>query len=224
MLDKILKSLSADPNLDDKVKTAQMVGRYINKYPNGAGVDLTAEYLKALAFPDRRKIQDQKDRDIADKFVKYVEDQIEKDRVEQIRRNNAIALSTIYDKTRELRGETDKISQRSWQIEQNLSQKHENLSQRLESLQEENKSLLEKQLERIETGEKSMTSNFSDTVFQLFHEVPIMTEKLETQMKDIENRRVEERRTELEAEMSKPKPVYEQVLIKETGHIITLEK
>ena len=220
MLDKILKSLSADPNLDDRVAIARQVGGYIKRYPNGAGVHVTPEYLKELAFPARRKIQDQKDRDIADKFVKYVEDQIEKDRVEQIRKDNAIALSTIYDKTRELRGETDKISQRSVQIEQNLSQKHENLSQRLESLQEENKSLLEKQLGRIEIGEKEISDRFNQSFEQLDRKIPIIANELKGSVSQFENRLRVEKEAEREAEANKPKPVYEQVLIKETGQII----
>ena len=220
MLDKILKSLSADPNLDDKVTVARMVGGYIRKHPNGAGVDLTPSYIKELAFPSRERIREQKEREIADQFLRYVEDQMEKQRVENIRKNNAIALSTIYDKTKELRGESDKISQRSWQIEQNLTEKHENLKQRLESLQEENKSLLEKQLERIEVGEKQVGKRLSEVFAELDEKFPVLADEMKRDVLDFENRLRAEKQAEKEAEANRPKPVYEQVLIKETGQII----
>ena len=220
MLDKILNSLSADPNLDDRVAIARRVGGYIRKHPNGAGVELTPSYIKELAFPDRSKIQEQKDREIADQFVRYVADEMEKQRVEQIRKNNAIGLSVIYDKTRELRGETDKISQRSGQIEQNLTEKHENLKQRLESLRDENKSLLEKQLERIETGEKEIATRFNQSFKELDEKMPTIGDELKKAVSDWEARFIADKIAEKEAEANKPKPVYDQVLVRETGHII----
>ena len=224
MLDKILNSLGADPLLDEKVNVARMVGGYIKKYPNGAGVNLTPEYIKELAFPDRRKIQQAKDREFANKFIKYVESEIEKERVEQIRKSHTDSLSTIYDKTRELRGETDKISLKSDEIEQKLSARQEELRKKLENIQEENKSLLEKQLGRIEMGEKEIAGKFNNA-FQSFEDkMPTFVDHLKNEVSDFEKRLIATKMAEKQAEENRPKPVYEQVLIEETGQIITLEK
>ena len=224
MLDKILNSLSADPNLDDRVAIARSVGGYIKRNPNGAGVELTPEYIKELAFPDRKMIQQAKDEEFSRRFVKYVEDKIEKQRVEEIRKNNAIGLSVIYDKTRELRGETDKISERSGEIEQNLSQKHENLKQRLESLRDENKSLLEKQLERIEGVKLDSKQSLADAFEELDRRIMEASTANIASISGFESKLSAEKEAERQAEANKPKPVYEQVLVKETGQIITLEK
>lgn len=220
MRDKILNALSADPLLDDRVNTARMIGTYIKQNPNGAGVDVTPEYIKELAFPDRRAIQQAKDEEFSRRFVEYIEGKIEKQRVEEIRRKNAIALSTIYDKTKELRSETDKITQKSDQIEQNLSVKHESLSKRLENLKQESQSLLEKQFERIESSEKQVGKKLSEVFDDLDKKLPTLAEETKRTVSEFESRLRAEKESERLAEMNKPKPVYEQVLIEETGQII----
>lgn len=220
MRDKILNALSADPLLDDRVNTARMIGTYIKQNPNGAGVDVTPEYIKELAFPDRRAIQQAKDEEFSRRFVEYIEGKIEKQRVEEIRRKNAIALSTIYDKTKELRSETDKITQKSDQIEQNLSVKHESLSKRLENLKQESQSLLEKQFERIESSEKQVGKKLSEVFDDLDKKLPTLAEETKRSVSEFESRLRAEKESERLAEMNKPKPVYEQVLIEETGQII----
>ena len=220
MRDKILNALSADPLLDDRVNAARMIGTYIKQNPNGAGVDVTPEYIKQLAFPDREAIQKAKDEEISIKFVEYVKGEVEKQRVEEIRRKNAMALATIYDKTKELKSDTDKITQKSGQIEHDLSLKHESLSARLEILKQENQFLLEKQLERIESGEKQVAKKLSEVFDDLDRKFPVLAEQTKTAVSEFESRLRAEKESERLAEMNKPKPVYEQVLIEETGQII----
>jgi hypothetical protein len=205
-------------------KTYQKIARYISDHKDDPAKDMDFDMVKKYALLGKSKVD--REAQIAE-IDKIISDNLAEDsnnRTEDFRGDLSEAVSELRDKQRDLEAQNDRNFTTSGQVGERLSLKQKDIEQSLLDLSEEYKGITKKhddflarQMERIKEGEKDIARKFAGIA-------PDVSEKLEnisTHFNKIKNELLDNISLATE---KPPAPETEQILIEETGQVITIEK
>lgn len=236
MLNKILNTLKADPQFDDKIIPARLIGQYIKEHLDDKPSEMTAPYIKELVFPDRDKILADKRRVASEILFKKLDDALEKQRVDEIRDKSLTGISNIKGRQNDLDKKTDKIasdlSRKIDYFNKSVSIKQKELDDKISDFRNESAAILAENKERflktLEAKHERIESKLKGIVYT--ENLNDVKSEISSSINSIEDRRLERERRKLEEIKNMPKPNKPreiekmQIEIEETGQVITLER
>ena len=86
MQDNILKILKQNANFDSILFPVTLIGRYVAENIDKPAEKINPESIKTLVFPDRKKIESKKLEKKLSEASKYIENKLEKQKVDEIRK------------------------------------------------------------------------------------------------------------------------------------------
>jgi len=188
---------------------------------------MSVDSIRRYALLGRDKIEGEKTKEVDIALDKILKENYERERFEGIHKDQSKSLAEIFEGQEKLTDVfystlNEKIESAQVRSGEMLQTTEGEIKQVLSEIGRKHKGFFEKQMEAIERGEREIAERFNNGILQVESSLPVIVDELKNEVAGFEKRLAKDK-AEHEANLPKP-PETEEIMIEETGQIITVER